>query len=392
MSASIPPGLFAPVRRLAARRGGVPLLVLLVTGALIALLIATRPELVPEPHAERVWPVKSVAISSQTLRPQLALFGEIVAGRRSELRALVAGPISRIGANFREGGLVSAGELLLEIDPFHYRTQLAERRAQLREAEVRLDQLQRNHRRIEALYVEKTVSERDRDDAELAVKQQEAVVEQRRIDVERAERSLADTRLLAPYAGVIGELNANLGKQLGVNDKVAELTDTSQLEVRFSLSNDEYGRLLGDGETLVGRLVTVTWKVGARELAYQARIARVGAEILATTGGVDIYAVLDDGVRPDLRPGAFVSVRVPDREYAGVFVAPESALYGENMLYVIAADRLAERRIEVLGHDGNDIIFRSAGEPALADGDRVVTTQLREAGVGVKVIDRQVAD
>lgn len=180
MSASIPPGLFAPVRRLAARRGGVPLLVLLVTAALIALLVATRPELGPEAHAERVWPVKSVAISSQTLRPQLALFGEIVAGRRSELRALVAGPISRIGANFREGGLVSAGELLLEIDPFHYRTQLAERRAQLREAEVRQNQLQRNHRRIEALYVEKTVSERDRDDAELAVKQQEAVVEQRR--------------------------------------------------------------------------------------------------------------------------------------------------------------------------------------------------------------------
>jgi hypothetical protein len=136
----------------------------------------------------------------------------------------------------------------------------------------------------------------------------------------------------------------------------------------------------------------VTWRVGERNVEYQARIARVGAEIISTTGGVDVYAVLEDGVRLDLRPGAFVSVRVPDREYAGVFVAPESALYGEDMLYVIADGRLAERRIEVLGHDGNDIIFRSAGEPALADGDRVVTTQLREAGVGVKVIDRQVAD
>ena len=94
MSASFLSGLLAPVRRLAARRGGVPLLVLIVTVALIALLVMTRPALVPEPHAERVWPVKSVEISRQTLRPQLALFGEIVAGRRSELRALVAGPIS----------------------------------------------------------------------------------------------------------------------------------------------------------------------------------------------------------------------------------------------------------------------------------------------------------
>lgn len=392
MSASIPPGLFAPVRRLAARRGGVPLLVLLVTAALIALLVATRPELVPEPHAERVWPVRFVVIKRETLRPQLALFGEIVAGRRSELRALVAGPISQIGRNFREGGVVAAGELLLEIDPFHYRTQLAERRAQLREAEVRLDQLQRNHRRIEVLYADKTVSERDRDDAELALKQHEAIVEQRRIEVERAERSLADTRLLAPYAGVIGELNANLGKQLGINDKVAELTDTSQLEVRFSLSNDEYGRLLASGEKLAGRAVTVRWKVGERQLDYPAQIARVGAEIVSTTGGVDVYAVLGEGPGPELRPGAFVSVSVPDREFTDVFIAPDSGLHGDDMLYVIVDDRLAERRIEVLGRDGDRIIFRSAGEPALADGDRVVTTPLREAGVGMKVIGQKAAD
>jgi RND family efflux transporter MFP subunit len=333
-----------------------------------------------------------VTISRQTLRPRLALFGEIVAGRRSELRALVAGPISQIGRNFREGGLVAAGELLLEIDPFHYRTQLAERRAQLREAEVRLDQLQRNHRRIEVLYAEQTVSERDRDDAELALKQHEAIVEQRRIDVERAERSLADTRLLAPYAGVIGELNANLGKQLGVNDKVAELTDTSQLEVRFSLSNDEYGRLTASGEKLAGRAVTVRWKVGERHLDYPAQIARVGAKIVSTTGGVDVYAVLGEGPDPDLRPGAFVSVSVPDREFADVFTAPDSGLHGDDMLYVIVDDRLAERRIEVLGHDGDRIIFRSAGEPALADGDRVVTTPLREAGVGMKVIGQKAAD
>ncbi|MCL4792409.1 MAG: efflux RND transporter periplasmic adaptor subunit, partial [Gammaproteobacteria bacterium] len=349
MSASSFSGLFAPVRRLAARRGGVPLLVLLATAALIALLIVTRPALEPEPHAERVWPVKSVEIRRQTLRPQLALFGEIVAGRRSELRALVAGPITQIGRNFREGGLVAGGELLLEIDPFRYRTGLAERRAQLREAEVRLDQLQREHRRIEALYVDHTVSERDRDNAELALRQQEAVVEQRRIDVERAERDLVDTRLLAPYAGVIGKVNANLGKQLGINDKVAELTDTGQLEVRFSLSNAEYGRLMSGGEQLVGREVTVTWRVGERELGFLARIARVGAEIVSTTGGVDVYAVLEDGLHPDLRPGAFVSVSVPDREYPDVFVAPESALYGRDMLFVIADSRLAERRIEVLG-------------------------------------------
>ncbi len=392
MPVPILPALYAPVRRLAARRGGVPLLVLIVTAMIIALLLVTRPVLVPEPHAERVWPVNSLAIRRQTVRPDLSLFGEIVAGRRSELRALVAGPIARIGANFREGGLVTAGELLLEIDPFHYRTALAERRAQLREAEVRLDQLQRDLRRTEALWAERTVSERDRDNAELALRQQEAILDQRRIEVERAARDLADTRLVAPYAGVVGSVNANLGKQLGINDKVADLTDTGQLEARFSLSNAEYGRLIGAGEAVVGRRVTVAWRVGAEEQSYPARIARVGAEIASTTGGVDVYATLDGDLQRDLRPGAFVAVTVPDREYADVYVAPESALYGDDRIYIIADGRLAERRITLLGHAGNDIIFTSAADPVLAEGDRVIATPLREAGVGVRVIDQQSGD
>ena len=130
----------------------------------------------------------------------------------------------------------------------------------------------------------------------------------------------------------------------------------------------------------------------------EVRIERLRSEIAQLEARYDevfppgVYAVLEDGLRADLRPGAFVAVRVPDREYADVFVAPESALYGDDMLYVIADSRLADRRIELLGHDGDHIIFRSAGEPALVDGDRVVTTPLREAGVGVKVIDRKVAD
>jgi RND family efflux transporter MFP subunit len=381
--------LLAPIRRLAARRGGVPLLIALVTAAIIALLIATRPKLQPEPHAERVWPVDTTVIRRQDIRPELRLFGEIVAGRRSELRALVAGPIAQMGRNFREGGVVAAGELLLQVDPFHYRTGLAERRALLREAEVRLDQLQRDARRIESLFAERSVSERDRDNAELAARQQEAIVEQRRIDVERGERELGDTRLVAPFAGVVGNLNANLGKQLGINDKVADLTDTGRLEVRFSLSNAEYGRLVGDTEKLPGRTVQVTWQIGTRELTFPARIARVGAEIDSTTGGVDVYATLDGGIQAELRPGAFVAVNLPDREYKGVYVAPESSLYGEDRIYVIADERLAERRIKVLGHAGDRLIFQSAGEPLLADGDRVVSTPLREAGVGVRVMERQ---
>ncbi len=66
--------------------------------------------------------------------------------------------------------------------------------------------------------------------------------------------------------------------------------------------------------------------------------------------------------------------------------APESALYGQDTVYVVnGEDRLEERRVRIRGYVGSDMLFESAGEPALNDGDRVIASQLREIGAGMKV-------
>jgi multidrug efflux pump subunit AcrA (membrane-fusion protein) len=76
---------------------------------------------------------------------------------------------------------------------------------------------------------------------------------------------------------------------------------------------------------------------------------------------------------------------VSDKKYEKVFRVPESALYGTNQVYVVEDERLALRNVKVEGYAGDDILFVAAGEPALRDGDKVVTTQIREGGAGVKV-------
>ena len=65
--------------------------------------------------------------------------------------------------------------------------------------------------------------------------------------------------------------------------------------------------------------------------------------------------------------------------------APESAVYGEDVIYVIKDGRMAERRIQIQGYDGENLLFTSAGDPPVVDGDLIVTTQLREGGSGAKV-------
>ncbi|MDP6436458.1 MAG: efflux RND transporter periplasmic adaptor subunit [Gammaproteobacteria bacterium] len=362
-----------------------PLLIVLVTVIMIAILVLTRPRLVSVESPERVWPVDVIEVHKADEQPMLDLSGQVISGRRSELRALVPGPIVEVGHNFREGARVSKGELLVQIDPFEYRNDVAEQKALLVEAEVDLEIKLRDEKRIRELFEENNISEQAMDDATLVVEQRRATLEQRRIGLARAERALRDARLSAPYDGLVNGVSADLGKQLSQNDKVAEIIDTGRLEVRFSLSKSQFGRILESDGVVEGKPVEVSWQVGNETLIYSAVVERIGAEIDSTTGGVGIYAVINQDTETLLRPGAFVWARIPDKMYTSVFRVPESALYGSDSIYVVKNDRLKGRTIKVEGYAGDNILFSSAGEPAVEDGDLVVITQIREGGAGVKV-------
>lgn len=382
-------GVSGAMRRVLAARGGLALLIAAVTGVIILLMIATRPKLMATEQAEQVFVVNSIPAARSDVQPKLTLFGEVVAGRRSELRALVPGPIVRIGTNFQDGGVVRKGELLVQVDPFDYETAVVEQEALLTEAKLRLEKMRRDRVRAKTLFKEKNVSQQFLDDAELAVLTQDALIRQREVHLRRAQRDYEDTRLLAPYDGVVNNVAADVGKQLSINDKVADITDTSQLETRFSLPNSVYGGWLAHQEQIVGRPVKVLWRVGSDAIEFNAAVARVGAAIKSATGGVDAFALIDtQGRQTQLRPGAFVQIEVQDRRYADVVRAPGSALYGEDQVYVIADGRLAARRVKVEGRSGSDVLLSSAGEPGLQDGDLVVISQLREAGPGSRVRSR----
>lgn len=131
-----PRSLFASLQAFARTCAGLPVLIVAATVVIVGILTLTRPRLQPVNGTERVWAVSAVVVKHETIQPELDLFGEVVAGRRSELRSLVTGPIARMGARFRNGGMVQQRELLLQIDPFDYETALADQRSRLKEGEI----------------------------------------------------------------------------------------------------------------------------------------------------------------------------------------------------------------------------------------------------------------
>ncbi len=368
------------------RRITLPLLIALITAALIALLVITRPSMAPVEQAEIEWPVRVTTARYQDLRPILRLYGEIVAGRESELRALTPGPIKEVGENFREGARVSEGELLLRVDPFDYEIALTEQRAAQVEAEAQLRLKEQDMQRIDALFGEGNVSAQQRDTASLEVDMSRAALERSQAGVRQAERELADTRLVAPYDGVLVDVSANLGRQLSTTDRVARIVDPASLEVGFPLSNEQYGRLMSEG-SLMGRPVRIFWEVGETEFGYAARVERLGGEITAASGGIRVFGeLLDTPKDTPLRPGAFVRIELEDRLYSQVAPVPETALYGEDRVFVVEDGRLSTRHVELKGYDGDRMLLGPAGPNGLRQGERVVITQLREAGDNARAV------
>ena len=401
-----------------------PIAVLLMAAAAYAALKASKPELTKRPAPEQISYVKAMAVNFGDHQPQLQLYGETTSGRRVELRALVGGEVVSVSANMREGGVVKKGTELLKIDPFNFDGAVDEAQARLSEARARLDeftaslQLEENGvkydetqlgiavkdlNRAVPLAKRGTVSKKLVDERRSLVTQrrqelerrknnlnvwkakndqQRAVIKRLQWSVRLAKRRLNETTLVAPFHAYVSEANAEVGRLLNVNDRVATLIDQDWIDVRFTLTDRQYGQIVSMEGTVVGRDVEVLWRLGARKFSYLARIERVAAKINSARGGVDVYARIKDPRQPvSIRVGAFVEVRVPDRKYTNVARVPGSALYNNSKIYVIDKGRLAERKVEVIGRFGSDVLVRGD----VKSGERMVLTRLTRPGDGLRV-------
>lgn len=401
-----------------------PLVILGAGIALTAYLVATKPVIEPEVVEERVWTVAAIPIKLKDQSVDLNLFGSLKAVRDVELRSLVGGEVIEVGDNFREGGLLNEGDLLVRVDPFEFEAQLNENKASLLEARARLNELVAtqksegvalererevlerevsNVERSESLAKRGNISVKSLDDAKSALSrqrqtvelreaqldilktrigQQRAVIDRLEVGVSRAERDLKNTSLRAPFRGYVAETGAEFGKNIGASDMVARLIDATQMEARFLLSDSQYGLLLGSSIGIIGRPVIVSWQSGDTELVFNGRVARLSPEISSATGGVEVFAVLDASEYiPLLRPGAFVEVILSGNRYSDVAKLPDSSIYENSKVYVVMDGRLEPRRIEIVARNGGEIFVRGD----IKEGELVVTSRLPEIGPNLKV-------
>lgn len=402
------------------------LMIAVLTGSVIAMnrLIETRPEKSGRPAFRTVYAIDAQTVGLVDQRPSINVFGQVVAARSVELRSLVGGEIIAVNDAAKAGARVEKDALLVEIDPFNYQGALVEAKSNLEQTEAAISEIEArlvaeqdqkaaaeeqlelarsDLQRAASLRKSGSLTQKQLDDRALLVSQREQAVNQRvnnlRIEqarlsqqraaaqrlawkVTQAERNLKDTKLTAPFSGIVRSESAEIGRMVNSNDVVLSLYADRDLEARFTLTDAQYGRVATDEDPLIGRRIEAVWTVGGVDYSYAGEVVRIAAEIVSDRGGVEIFARLDESDGPvQLRPGAFLEISVPDRKYIAAARLPETALYDSSQVYLVTEGVLQSRKVQVAAYDGNEIIVTEG----LANGDQVMTTRLSKVSNGLPV-------
>lgn len=376
----------------------------------------------PGQARERVFTAEVQMLQPVDTVPVLTAFGEIRSRRSLELRAPAAGTVLELADGFEDGGAVTAGQLLLRIDPAEAMSARDVAAADLREAEGNLREAEaavllaredvaaaQSQADLRARAMERQRDLLDRgvgsaaslETAELAAASAEqavlsrrqalaqaearldqtgTLVERRRISLAEAERLLAQTELRAEFAGVLADVAVVQGRLVNRNEQVARLIDAAALEVSFRVSTAQYARLLDADGSLPAADVTVVLDVLGVDITAPARLTRESGAVREGQSGRLLYAELLE--TRGFRAGDFVTVELQEPELQSVALLPATALDAENRVLVLAAeDRLEEAEVTLLRRQGDSVIIRA---PPLY-GREVVVARSPVLGAGIRI-------
>ncbi|TMA34411.1 MAG: efflux RND transporter periplasmic adaptor subunit [Deltaproteobacteria bacterium] len=306
--------------------------------------------------------VSAALVEAVDLQEEIRASGDLNARLHTTIAAEIEGRITGIAVD--EGGHVSAGKVVIEIDPERRRLELAAGRAQLAQTEANLANARRQTERIRKLRTQNVASDQKLEEAETALTLAKSRVEAERAALGVTERALADASVTAPFAGMIARRSVQLGEFVQPGKPLVELVALDPLEVVFSLTELDTERVRpGQG---------IDVSVGAfPDRVFHGVVTFISPTVDPATRTLRIKAEIknDEG---HLRPGLFARVSLGVTPRSGVAMVPEEALIQRSegaVLFKIDAENRVKRVAVTTGaHDAGRIEVRGDVRP----GDRVV--------------------
>jgi RND family efflux transporter MFP subunit len=289
-------------------------------------------------------PVKVFKAHRERISERLTYTGTIEAWRKINITPEVGGKIARI--HVQEGDRVAEGRVLAELETESLRLQLKQAEAGLAVTEAGYLDAERNKVRMDRLLEEKAVSEMQHEKARLAFDAAAAQLDQARAALNLARYALDVSIMKAPFAGVIGSKNAEVGDVInpmmsgfGSASGVLTLMDDSRIKVIAGVSSLDIGRLR-KGQEAVLRSPSLP----GREFSGEVTVVNQTADPLSKKFGVE--AVFANPARA-LRPGTFGEVIFEVRSHENALIIPQRAVLSDTHVFVVEAGRAVRKSVSL---------------------------------------------
>jgi membrane fusion protein (multidrug efflux system) len=315
--------------------------------------------------------VEVAKVDTMTLVDETQAVGSLRSRQGVMLRPEVGGRVKQIF--FNDGQRVRKGQVMVQFEDQLQQAQLSQAKAELSIAEA-------NHKRNQELVTQNFISKRSLDESGAA------------LEVSRAKLALADATLqrlkvLAPFDGITGLKQINVGDYLKDGADMVNIEDIDAVLVDFRLPERFQAKIRAGQKAQL----TVDALPGR---PFSAIVQAVDPLIEANGRSVGVRGCIDNR-QQQLRPGMFARVNSVFGVRDNALVIPEEAIIPQGgrtfVVKVVAGDKpevLISERVAV------KVGLRLPGKveilEGLAAGDTVVTAghqRLQKDGTAVRVVD-----
>ncbi len=333
------------------------------------------------PVQQRSVRVETITVETTTFADIIELTGEVEALNDAQLSAQTAGTVVSL---LPLGRRVSKGATVAQLDPDLVNAALKQAEAQVMAAKAQFDLAQDTYNRQEPLYRDSIISALEFASVRTQLAQAEAQLAVAEAGLAQVEEQSANTKVVAPFSGIIEEHLVDEGEQVNPGVPVARVVSTARVKVRAGVPE----RFAGDIRT--GTPVQVGLRTN-EETMRQGRVGFVGSVVnpMNRTFPIEIDLVNEDG---RLKPQMVLQLKVTRATMEDVLTIPQTAIIrDENGTSVFVVTQTpdglpnAERRAITLGPAYGGRVVVTQG---LQSGDQLITagqTNVTE-GDGVEIV------
>lgn len=359
----------------------------------ISMLKKYRPQPKKKASVRTLKTINILNVEKSSSRSFVNAFATAEPAQNTTLVSEVAGTVIEVSDKFKIGGVFKKGESLLKIDSTNYKLALSDANSKLKDAQLLYEQ--ELARSSKARRDWKDVG-RGKQASSLTLRiphleSAKAKVELSKVAIEKAQKDLEKTIIVAPYDCRINRIQTNLGAYIAPGVPMALINSLNDIEIKIPLSQDDLAKI-GISANFSKHDNEINNINKNLEVVLTSKNKSWQGQILWTSGSFDAvtritYAITKVENSKGLAPGTPLKVKILGEKVNNIFKIPTKSIYSLDEIIIVKpkndGSNIAQLYLQKFkGFTLGDEIIVKEG---LKEGDIICVSPLNYVVNGMKV-------